>query len=365
MKEILAGATAEISEQTSDEYFQKTIPEVLAMPDGTDVIVSGTVSTINYVWNNEYNNMSVTITDADGNELYVYKLGTKVERGDYVTIKGVIGSYNGKKEILEGATAEIHSHTEIPKTPIDPFEGIQLIFRGISPYCTLHINNENCSEDAQLYVIYSADKEEYKNGDIVTITASFINAELYEEYEMTSTTYTYTVENQAEYITSINDTDLAGIRGELQDYITAKENSAYWFIESYEINFMNFNFNLYDYNNGNYFSESDLSQFELVPQGENYFSCLKIRNRDNKEIDFNKCSFIYQIKFKGKLTNRFVCVKACNIIRYADGSVSWSSEKDMDYYDFVYTTHEGTVTNAVDRLIMNYSIDYNISKIEE
>lgn len=181
---------------------------------------------------------------------------------------------------------------------------------------------------------------------------------------MTSTTYTYTVANQAEYITSINDTDMAGIRGELQDYITAKENSAKWYGDGWSIDFLGFAFDRDTYNNGNYFSESDLSQFELVPKGENYFSCLKSRNRDNKEIDFNKCSFIYQIKFKGKLTNRFVCVNAYNIVRYPDGSVSWSSEKDMDYYDFVYTTHEGTVNNAVDRLIMSYSIDYNISKIE-
>lgn len=90
-----------------DEAIEATIPEALALEDGTKVIVAGTVTEINYDWSDSNNNMSVTISDAEGNELYVYKLATKVAEGDSVVITGTVGSYNGAKQIAAGATAVI------------------------------------------------------------------------------------------------------------------------------------------------------------------------------------------------------------------------------------------------------------------
>lgn len=89
-----------------DEYATMTITEALEAADATKVKVSGTVCEINTVWSDQYNNISVTITDADGNKLYVYRLATKVELGDIVTIKGEMATYNGR-QIGAGATAEI------------------------------------------------------------------------------------------------------------------------------------------------------------------------------------------------------------------------------------------------------------------
>ena len=89
-----------------DEYATMTIPEALEAADATKVKVSGTVCEINTVWSDQYNNITVTIMDADGNKLYVYRLATKVELGDIVTIKGEMATYNGR-QIGAGATAEI------------------------------------------------------------------------------------------------------------------------------------------------------------------------------------------------------------------------------------------------------------------
>ena len=89
-----------------DEYAAMTIPQALEAADTTKVKVSGTVCEINTVWNDQFNNITVTITDADGNKLYVYRLATKVELGDIVTIKGEMATYNGR-QIGAGATAEI------------------------------------------------------------------------------------------------------------------------------------------------------------------------------------------------------------------------------------------------------------------
>lgn len=52
---------------------------------------------------------------------------------------------------------------------IDPFKGITYEVGGISPYCTIAINTQKCSEEAQNYVIYTLDKEQYCNGDTAVI----------------------------------------------------------------------------------------------------------------------------------------------------------------------------------------------------
>ncbi len=108
-KQIAAGSTAEIV----GTYTAVTIPEAVAAEDGTLVIVTGTVKEIpeNGTWSDKYNNMSVTIEDAEGNTLYLYRLGTKVELGDLITVYGKVGSYNGAKQIAAGAFAEI---AEVP-----------------------------------------------------------------------------------------------------------------------------------------------------------------------------------------------------------------------------------------------------------
>lgn len=88
-----------------------TITEALAKDDGTMVIVKGTVKTINTPWDDGFGNITVTIEDATGATLYVYRLKTKVEVGDVVTITGAVSSYNGEKQIASGATAVIEANS--------------------------------------------------------------------------------------------------------------------------------------------------------------------------------------------------------------------------------------------------------------
>lgn len=113
-----------------------TIPEVLASNDGTAVVVCGTVKKINTTWSDTHKNISVTIVDADGNELYIYRLATKVEIGDIIRVTGTKTTYNGTKEIAEGATAEIYG-----KTPV--FSGVSLTLnKGVTVNVTLIIPDD-------------------------------------------------------------------------------------------------------------------------------------------------------------------------------------------------------------------------------
>lgn len=101
------GACAICGAADPDYYYVVTIPEALEKEDGVQVEVSGTVSAINTAWNGT--NISVTIVDADGKSLYIYRLATEVALGDIITVKGAMGTFNGR-QIAAGATAQITGH---------------------------------------------------------------------------------------------------------------------------------------------------------------------------------------------------------------------------------------------------------------
>jgi DNA/RNA endonuclease YhcR with UshA esterase domain len=93
-------------------YNPVSIPEANAAEDGTKVEVSGTVAEVNTAWSTKFNNMTVTLVDAEGNELYVYRLGTQVTLGDVITVKGKMGSYNGSKQVAQGSKAVVTGHDD-------------------------------------------------------------------------------------------------------------------------------------------------------------------------------------------------------------------------------------------------------------
>lgn len=123
-RQVAQGATAVIEGKDPTfvvpEYVECTIPEAIALPDLSLVIVSGTVTKINTAWDSGYKNISVTISDADGNTLYIHRLKTNVTLGDIITVTGKMTTYNGARQIDAGATATITGHDD---TVVDPDNG--------------------------------------------------------------------------------------------------------------------------------------------------------------------------------------------------------------------------------------------------
>ena len=93
-----------------NHYFEMTISEALEAVDGKKVSISGTVSEINTAWNTTYKNITVTVIDENGDELYIYRLATNVALGDIVTIEGTMATHNGNRQIAQGATATVTGH---------------------------------------------------------------------------------------------------------------------------------------------------------------------------------------------------------------------------------------------------------------
>lgn len=118
-------------EPTPDPNRVFTIPEALELNDGANVKASGTVVEINTAWSEAYGNMSVTIADEKGNQLYVYRTKTQVNIGDIITVTGVMGSYGGKKLITQGSTAVIDVKAEIPESEPPVIKGNSADFNTI------------------------------------------------------------------------------------------------------------------------------------------------------------------------------------------------------------------------------------------
>ena len=96
-------------------YTERTLTEVIALADGTAVVVTGTVVTIDAAYNEGYNNISVHISDNDGKKLSIYRLTGNVEVGQIIRVSGTITTYGGARQIAQGATFELIGTHECSK----------------------------------------------------------------------------------------------------------------------------------------------------------------------------------------------------------------------------------------------------------
>ncbi len=101
---------------SAEEYTAMAIADALAAADGTLVEVSGKVVSVDIPWNATKAYMSVTIEDASGNKLYIYRLGTKVELGNGIKVQGKMATYSENRQIAAGGTATVTDPTVTPIT---------------------------------------------------------------------------------------------------------------------------------------------------------------------------------------------------------------------------------------------------------
>ena len=168
-----------------EHYFVMTIPEALAVEDGKKIEVSGTVCTINTIWTDNNNNFSVTIVDENGNQLFIYRLATKVKLGDIITVRGVMATYNNNRQVGQGSNAVIDGHdasydyTEMSiQDAIASADNTNVILSGTVveidiPYDATYGNMSVyiASDNGTRLYIYRLSGE-VTNGDIITVKGS-------------------------------------------------------------------------------------------------------------------------------------------------------------------------------------------------
>ncbi len=95
---------------TTTSPAEMSIADALASADGTKMTVTGTVSKTE-AWNEKYGDMNATISDRNGNEIYLYRVKTKVAVGDNITVTGTRATYNGLKEIKDITNITVNGTT--------------------------------------------------------------------------------------------------------------------------------------------------------------------------------------------------------------------------------------------------------------
>ncbi len=243
---------------------------------------------------------------------------------------------------------------------LDAFYGVEFITDGISPYCTLIINNQGCSLDVQKYVEYTFDKETYANGDTVLVTAKLNYLGKNAGYSLSSSQHSFVISGRPEYISSVQNVNFSFLREELDDYITAKIGSS--------IGTKDF------FGEGAYYPDTNwrgtIDSITFSGVTEEYISVIKLIKQDlvSKNTPYNKYSFVYCFALEGHYNETlvrnklYVSIEVSNIIRYPDGTIKWGTNSPNDF-DFTYETDVIGVENCVTTKIMNDSSDYNITKI--
>lgn len=94
-----------------------TIKQILdGIEDESAVIFRGTVHHVTTPWDSYFNNITVIVTDGEGNYITLYRLSTNVSVGDVILVTGYVATFSGTKQIDEGAVAVIVDHVE-PESP--------------------------------------------------------------------------------------------------------------------------------------------------------------------------------------------------------------------------------------------------------
>ncbi len=238
-----------------------------------------------------------------------------------------------------------------PQVAIDPFAGIDYVVTGISPICTVAVNNAGCSEDAQRYVQYSVNKSIYKNGETVIVTAKLtedaLNNELV-DYSLTETVTTYTVKDQPEYVSSLSGIDRAMLKAEADDYVAthigAALRSGTYGTELFGID--------------THYIKSATSTFK-----SSYLAVAKdlVLNESDNMDWHNGVGAVYQIDWISSTSSGaggtiYVVVYIFDIVKYADGTFEFNTE-------YTYGSNGASLEDCLDAHINGYKSHYNIFEV--
>ena len=267
-----------------------------------------------------------------------------LSNGDTITVTAQYDSNDAEENlvIVENDTKEFTVSGLKEPEEIDPFENLEITYTGASPYITASIDSTKCNSLVNNYISFSTDDGYFRNGDTLTVTATYSEYDA-EEYGfiVTNETKTYTVENQPEYVTSLDGLDLKALQSELDDKLTVTTTA----------------------NKGDSsFADVYLGYKDFVSIASNalksqYLVSLKTSFEDKFDgynYNYNRYIQIYEytLNTENEQKKVYVAVYVNNICKNSDGTISWDIELgslgDEDYNVLVnkFATYEKEFYNV-------------------
>lgn len=259
------------------------------------------------------------------------------------------GSSNGDNEVKD-------DKIDAKKTELDAFEGLKLTFSGVSPRCTVMIDNSACEQNARSSVVYETDKQFYADKESVIVTAK-LTEKAKSSYKLKSDSKSYTVSNVSAYYTAstVAVTDL--IKSEIRDVVTA---------EIAQMGKTNKLFGI-----GGYSKDWHYSKVDSVISIEAYL--LTVKDTKIAEYGTNSAPFYNSLRIvadavvhtggnDGDRSGHFyICFILNDVIVAPDGSIKWKNSKD---YEITYKAKANDNTVAAENVLV-HSVYYNIQELEQ
>ena len=294
--------------------------------------------------------------------------GTSLKNGDEIIVTALydpnVFEKNNYKVLTDTMKFQVYGLQEIKY--FDPFDKLVVQYSGISPYCSVAINDSQCSTEVQTYVKTEL-PDKLKNGETF-IVKRYIDNDITEKYgiALTETEKEYTMSDMPEFLESLDDVDLSYIEDELADFIIAQTAAN---VNTSKI----LGIYLYRCLVGYPYSTSwsmplndiDIST-ELVSE---YFRVRKLTYQDEftwgNNNRFNSIYYFYQINvnvteydnssYSGKY---YAIFEVPNLIKYPDGSIKWgyNSSNDMDFYGIGNLRYEDLEADWIDGVRDDYNI---------
>lgn len=310
--------------------------------NGLDVVYSGISGKGTIVFDNSFCNEFV--------QEYVkfYYVESNLKNGDIIN---VIANYdpeiaNSQGKIIESETKQYTVSGLIEGKEIDPFENLSITYTGASPYLTILIDSSKCDSTINEFVSFTTDTKYVRNGDTFIVNAVYDEyTEQANGYIINLTSKSFTVENQPEYVTSLDGLETKELQSEINDklsVVTAANEGDSYFADVYTYKFKSI-------------ADKKLYKTYLISLKSNFEE--KYTN-DNKV--YNKYVQIYEYtinKDDDTQVKAYVAIFVDNIIKSEDGTLIW----DFELWDRGY--------DNLDSLINDYVISekeyYNVSEIKE
>lgn len=240
-----------------------------------------------------------------------------LSNGDKITVTASYSEENANSElvIIENNKKEFTVSGLQEPIEIDPFEKLTITYTGASPYIKVAVDSTKCDSMVNQYIQFDIEDKYLRNGDTFTVTAVY-NEYDSEEYGFIVKTEskTYTVENQPEYVTSLDGLELKGLQAELNDKLTVMTTA----------------------NEGDYrFADVSMPYFLSVAEKKyrtSYLVSLKTSFEDKFDgynYNYNRYIQIYEYTVNEANVGQkkvYVAVYANNIQKNADSTISWDIE---------------------------------------
>lgn len=328
---------------------------------GSEVIDPFQYFDITFSGYNGFGSAVVNIKESRGFELDLSKQNN-LSNGDKITAT-VSTVTDISPDVISPAYKEIEVTGLEEPQELDPFEGLELQFDGISPFTTVSFNTAGCDKVVADNIYFSTEANNLADGDTFTVTAECLHSTLELArwgYYIKNKTKEYTVDNPAKYITSVDEVDLTQLNSDMDDYVEAKVNSA---VGEYEI----MKINIGNYNTGSFLSK--ISKINSIEDVGGYMMSLKSDNDMSNTGVYNKYYKLYRVKFSWSDNSKsgdeelYVAAGIDNIYKDKDGNLKFGNGQDFST-DMLYYKSKMTEEELNSKHIVSEKGSYNVTEID-